>query len=459
MTGPALLAHDAQYSPGADSSTLTSAALTVSNGDVIVVKAATWDTGTSMSTPTGGGQTYQPVQIVAPGGFAGWSGTWVCTVTGNPGSFSIVSAPSAASRHSMVVEQWGSAFVDPSPAVFSTTHGSTATMSAPITTTAANSVVSLAMVEENSRDPSGHTWTAGTVEDGLYDGHSGSNSVHYFAYTPVAAAGPTTIDLTVPAGSLNWTISGIEIKAATTSSVNLSASLTGTGSLSGTLTGESRMVATLTGTGGLSATLSVPTVADLSAHLTATSGMTAVISLPTLGPTDQIGTPAAEKLMACFIEKLSTLPNPPRYTQIRIGAEGGPLIGPNVDECCDGLAWIRVANIYPSWDSFPAEDNTWTPGAPFAYAVVLEMGVSFCMSWSDSTGTFDDIDPPSGSDWQAAFTTQMQHQTLMREAAACCWPWTTRRAVGGWTPLSVEGGCTGGTLTVTVSVMAPCSDC
>lgn len=185
-------------------------------------------------------------------------------------------------------------------------------------------------------------------------------------------------------------------------------------------------------------------------------------------PTDPIGTPVANQLLACLAEQLGTLPTRedaaggayrPALIQLRVGQETGPLIGPNVDECCAGLAWVRIANLYPSWDSFPAADNTWLPCGPLAYAVVLEMGVSFCMPWSDSDDSFDNVDPPNGADWATAFTTQMVHQTLMRRAAACCFAPTQRRAVGEWTPLPVEGGCTGGKMTVTVSVMAPCADC
>jgi hypothetical protein len=250
------------------------------------------------------------------------------------------------------------------------------------------------------------------------------------------------------------------LMAGLTRQVNTGAALTATGSLGAALTREVGLTSGLTATGSMSATLSAGAqTVTLSANFTATAGMTAVFSLPTIGPTDLIGTPVAEELMTCFMEQLSTLPTPPRYVQLRVGQETSPLIGPNIDECCAGLAWIRVANIYPSWDSFPAEDNTWLPCGPLAYAVVLEMGVSFCMPWSDSGDTLDNIDPPSTADWQSGFTTQMQHQTLMRRAAACCWRPTQRRAVGEWTPLSVEGGCTGGKLLVTVSVMAPCGDC
>lgn len=198
------------------------------------------------------------------------------------------------------------------------------------------------------------------------------------------------------------------------------------------------------------------------AHLTTTfgAGVNLAAHLTAVNPAvDPIAQPVVQELLTCFTDQLSSLASPPKYIQVRVGQETGPLFGPNTDECCAGLAWIRVDSVYPSWDSFPAEDNTWTPTAPYGYAVVLEMGVAFCMPWSDSEEGFENLDPPSTADWNTAFTTQMRHQTLMRRAAACCWLPTQRRAVGAWNPLPLEAGCTGGKLTVTVSVIAPCADC
>jgi hypothetical protein len=241
--------------------------------------------------------------------------------------------------------------------------------------------------------------------------------------------------------------------------VNLAANLTATGGMTAALTRETKLAANLTATGSMTAGLTLPTDQLMSVNFSATAGMSAALTIPTTGPIDPIATPVANQLLACLTEQMNTLPSPPAKIQMRVGSETGPLIGPNVDECCAGLAWVRVANVYPSWDSFPGPDNTWLPCGPLAYAVVLEMGTAFCMPWSDSEDTFDNLDPPSTENWATAFTTSMQHQTLMRRAAACCFLPTQRRAVGEWTPLSVEGGCTGGKLLVTVSVMAPCGDC
>lgn len=209
------------------------------------------------------------------------------------------------------------------------------------------------------------------------------------------------------------------------------------------------------------ASLAVPLATNpaLAASLTATASLAVALSVPTTGPVDLIGTPVAEELLTCFTARLAELPNPPARIQLRVGQETGPLIGPNVDECCAGLAWIRITDIYPSWNSFPGPDYDWLPCGPLAYAVVLEMGMAFCMPWSASDDSFENMDPPNTQDWATAFATQMLHQTLMRQTAACCWRPTQRRAVGAWSPFPVDGGCTGGKLTVTVSVMAPCSDC
>jgi len=464
MGNPVRLASDAQYSPGADTSTLTSSAATVgtSNGEVIVVKLTTWSNADGMNAPTGGGQTYQLAQLSAPVGFKSWSATYVCTVTGSPGSFSISSSPATLNntRHMMVVERWGSAFLDPTPAVLGTTQGSTAPMVAAFTTTAPNSVFSWAMCDLNSLDPAGCTYQpAGSTQTGLLDAHLGSNSVHYSACTGIiASAGAGTLGVTPVTGNYNWAASGVEIKAAPDTFVDLSVNFTATGSMTAALVSEVSLAASFTATGGMSATLT-PDPVDLAVNFTATGGMSATLNVPVLGPVDPIATPVANQLLACLTDQMNTLVSPPERIQLRVGTDTGPLIGPNVDECCAGLAWVRVADVYPSWNNFPGPDNDWLPCGPLAYAVVLEMGSAFCMPWSDSDDTFDNIDPPSTQDWETAFTTLMQHQTLMRRAAACCFHPTQRRAVGEWAPLPVEGGCTGGTLRVTVSVMAPCGDC
>jgi hypothetical protein len=203
----------AQSPTGGDTSTLSTPAFTPSNGEIIVVKAATWDTGTPSGTPSGGGLTYSRKATAAPGGFAGYCTIFTSVVSGSPGSMSVtLSAPGSSCYHSMVVERWSGAQVAASPASNATIHGGSGEPSVTITTTAANSIITWANVDENSRDPATRAYLSSATEDGLADGHVGTSSVHYYAYQTAAAAGSQTVGMSAPLNQ-NWTIIGIEILA------------------------------------------------------------------------------------------------------------------------------------------------------------------------------------------------------------------------------------------------------
>jgi hypothetical protein len=214
---PTLIAHYEVYSAGADSTTLTTPSFTPANGEVITVKVMTWDTGTPFGTPTGGSQSYTKTIEAAPGGFAAYAAIWTCTVSGSPGAMTISATPTASCRHTMIVERWGTAVLAASPAVNGTVHGSpgagSGTFSTPLTTAADNSVITWCMAEENSVDPATRAYLLSATEDGLFDGHVGSNSVHYSAYASVGAAGSYSFGLSAPTG-LNWSAAAVEIQSA-----------------------------------------------------------------------------------------------------------------------------------------------------------------------------------------------------------------------------------------------------
>lgn len=200
-------------STSGDTTSLVTSAFTPSNGEVIVVKAATWDTGTPSGTPSGGGLTYTRQATAQPGGFNGYVTIFTTIVSGSPGSMSVtLSPPAASSSHSMVVERWSSARLAASPATNATISG-VGTPSATVTTTAANSIVTWANVDDQSNDPTGHTYLSSATEDGLSDGHVGSGSVQYYAYQTAASAGAQTIGMSLPTGQ-KWTMLGIEVQAA-----------------------------------------------------------------------------------------------------------------------------------------------------------------------------------------------------------------------------------------------------
>lgn len=221
---PSLTTSYTVPSAGADTTTLTSSAFSPSAGEVIVVKLCTWDTAAGMNAPTDSlsALTFTHVGTAAPGGFNGWTGVWVCKVGSAPGSLTISAAPTtgSATRHTMFIERWSSADLAATPATNATVNGSgSTTASTTLTTTAADSVVSWAMVDEQSRDPAGSSYitTSGTVtQQGIYDGHVGSNSVHYSAYQTAATAGSNTFGITSSIGTLTWVAVGVEVLAAAT---------------------------------------------------------------------------------------------------------------------------------------------------------------------------------------------------------------------------------------------------
>ncbi|HSX28845.1 MAG TPA: hypothetical protein VLF60_05345 [Candidatus Saccharimonadales bacterium] len=209
---PNLVASYFLVSPIAgDSSTLVTTSFTPTNGEVIVVKAATWDTGTPSGTPSGGGLTYTQRAIGQPGGFNCYSTIFTAVVSGSPGSMAVtLSAPATSSYHSMTVERWSNAQLAATPATNSVITGNGTTPSDTVITTAANSVVTWVNADDSSQGGT-HTYLSGAVEDGLADGSSFSNSVHYYAYQTAAAAGSQTFGMSLPTAQ-KWTMVGIEVQ-------------------------------------------------------------------------------------------------------------------------------------------------------------------------------------------------------------------------------------------------------
>lgn len=204
------------YSAAVDTSNLVTPVLTPTpvNGDVLVIKLTTWDQGNPMGAVSGGGQTYNTINTAAPGGFNGWSRIVTCTVSGSPGPFAVTAAGTAApSRHSMVVEHHlasQGAFLAGSPATNAVKNGA-GLPSAAITTVGINSVLTWSSVDVSSIDPATRVYLLSGTEDGLYDGHVGANSVHYFAYATVGAAGAYNIGMSAPGGQ-TWVMTGVEVQ-------------------------------------------------------------------------------------------------------------------------------------------------------------------------------------------------------------------------------------------------------
>lgn len=171
---------------------------------------------------------------------------------------------------------------------------------------------------------------------------------------------------------------------------------------------------------------------------------------------DPMVMPLAYELLGCLEQEIAKVLKPPKYTGLRPGSSVDFLLSTTSDECCEGLAWVRVVRFYPSSARFPLQDEE--PSVPFigSWAIVLEMGAVRCAPTPAETSI------PTNDQWNAVVQAIMDDGAAMRRAL-CCFldadPVNRRRSTlaGDWEPLDVEGGCVGGTLQVTVR--GPACDC
>jgi hypothetical protein len=200
---------------GGDSTALVTSAFTPADGEVIIVKATTWDSATASGTPSGGGLTYTSRITAAFGGFSSYVRIFTAVVGTSPGSMQVtLSAPAASSYHSMCVERWSGAQLAATPATDSNWYaGSTSAPSSTLTTVGTGSIVSWACGDSNAVSPATRAYRSSATEDGLGDGSAGVDGVFYHAYQTAAAAGSQAYGLTLPA-TQKWTLAAIEIQSA-----------------------------------------------------------------------------------------------------------------------------------------------------------------------------------------------------------------------------------------------------
>lgn len=176
---------------------------------------------------------------------------------------------------------------------------------------------------------------------------------------------------------------------------------------------------------------------------------------------DPVVMPLARQLLACYDVEIQKVLNPPKYVQLRAGTVVDHLISTGADECCEGLAWVRPMSFWPTGSVFPEQAATPIKGGTKTWSVQLEMGAVRCFP---TPGPNDLV---SAEQWDAATQAAMDDAAAMRRALCCMVDLISetkgpgvgslRVLAGQWQPLSIEGGCSGGILPVTIQ--APACDC
>lgn len=168
---------------------------------------------------------------------------------------------------------------------------------------------------------------------------------------------------------------------------------------------------------------------------------------------------ALDTLRSCLETALAERPNPPAETCLRVGTETPLSAGLSQNECCSGLAWVRVESITPVVldGANGTLDDTDNPCSRTNFEAVVEIGVARCAPWGTQEAG------PTCEQWTELALLIDNDASAMRQAVCCLKD--TLDDYGAvydalpdqWTPLATEGGCAGGMMNVRIRF--DCSDC
>ena len=187
-----------------------------------------------------------------------------------------------------------------------------------------------------------------------------------------------------------------------------------------------------------------------------------VIPPSPLGPDLALAIGAFAK--TCLCEAVELLDSPPQHCRFQVGNEGFAGVGVDSDECCEGVAYTALGDIYPSWSSFPDADiirQIQGHCVIQAWAVDIKLGIIRCAP----TGT--DTRPPTDAEWNAAALLGFADAQALRRAS-CCLRQGVDTISGQFDGMNVvigrqqqgvtQGGCMERYVTVTVQ-FPNCEDC
>lgn len=161
----------------------------------------------------------------------------------------------------------------------------------------------------------------------------------------------------------------------------------------------------------------------------------------------------AETLRQCLDDAYDTLLPEAKPAQVclRHGSQAFPLLGTGTDECCNGLAWVRIVQVEPMLD---VADPRAACVATMR-RVTYELGAVRCMPWGTVAA------PPTCEQWtEVALLTDGDREVM--EAAICCarptltGPYSAPVLPGVYLPYGPDANCIGGTQLVTVEVDCGC---
>lgn len=164
----------------------------------------------------------------------------------------------------------------------------------------------------------------------------------------------------------------------------------------------------------------------------------------------------AQQLLECFREAISEVsdPIPDEYVCLRFGNQVNPSLGTVQDECCTGLAWVRVVQVEGLQDP---SDPAFNACLHSQRRLTLELGTARCIP-------FGSVEQgPTCDQWTAA-ALRMDSDHAAMERALCCFRDTVQDlpfapeviTVGVYEPLGPDANCISGTLQITMDYSCAC---
>lgn len=124
----------------------------------------------------------------------------------------------------------------------------------------------------------------------------------------------------------------------------------------------------------------------------------------------------AQFVKTCLCDSVALLTVPPQHCRFQVGNEGFAGIDLYTDECCEGVAYVAMGDIYPSWNSFPDADIVRQANNRCvipAWAVDFKLGIMRCSPRGTEATT------PTDAEWNAAALLNIADAQALRRATCC----------------------------------------
>lgn len=177
---------------------------------------------------------------------------------------------------------------------------------------------------------------------------------------------------------------------------------------------------------------------------------------------DPIVWPILDEMLSCLEDAFASHEDPPAQICHRAGsgltvAQFKVTAGRTAEnECCGGLAWVRLQTFYPTGGDEQLEFNPRLSNCFDGLAVGLELGVLRCWPRAGAHASCDD--------WADVTRMVAADAAALRRAIACCWEPAHKEVgpaavMGQWQAAGIEGQCVGGILPVTIGEVDRTPEC